>query len=58
MQTGDEICVVLGCKVPLVIRDAPFEKTKRILIGYAVVLGLMNGETLSMEDVAAEEIIL
>jgi hypothetical protein len=45
MQTGDEIWIVLGCNVPLVLR--PIKATQRLaykVIGPAHVSGLMHGQ--------------
>ncbi|KAI1404053.1 HET-domain-containing protein [Hypoxylon fuscum] len=41
-QAGDEICCVLGCPVPLLLR--PLEKGKFKLVGPCFVLGLLDGE--------------
>jgi hypothetical protein len=42
-QPNDVICILLGCSVPIVLRQ---EGTGFILIGESYVNGLMNGETM------------
>ena len=54
----DEICVVVGCGVPLVMRDAPLAKEKRVLVSDAFVVDLMDGQALAAEDVLAQDLIL
>jgi hypothetical protein len=45
-QIGDQICVALGSKTPLLLRPVPHQKDTYRLVGECYVAGLMNGEAL------------
>jgi len=45
-QIGDQICVALGSKTPLLLRPVPQQKDTYQLVGECYVAGLMNGEAL------------
>lgn len=45
-RRGDIICVVLGCKVPIVLRRALADETQWEVVGACYVEGLMNGEAI------------
>lgn len=45
-RQGDIICVVLGCKVPIVLRRALADETQWEVVGACYVEGLMNGEAI------------
>jgi hypothetical protein len=57
-QLGDEVCVVIGCDVPMVMRQSDLDKEKRVLVGDAFVLDLMDGQALAMEGAHVRDIIL
>jgi hypothetical protein len=50
MEEGDVVCVLLGCKVPLILR--PVGDNFKV-VGDAYVNGFMNGEAL--ENVSDDE---
>lgn len=45
-RRGDIICVVLGCRVPIVLRRALADETQWEVVGACYVEGLMNGEAI------------
>jgi hypothetical protein len=45
-RIGDQICVALGSKTPLLLRPVPHQKDTYRLVGECYVAGLMNGEAL------------
>jgi hypothetical protein len=47
-RSGDAICILFGCSVPVVLREYEGRNTYR-LIGECYVDGFMNGETLSLQ---------
>ena len=56
-QLGDQICVFMGAPLPFVLRLQE-NSDSYLLIGECYVHGLMEGETLNMEDMKVEEIII
>lgn len=48
-RKGDIVCVLLGCNIPLLLREAPGRKTYQ-LVGECFVDGYMNGEILKEVD--------
>lgn len=51
LQEGDMVCMIPGCKVPLLIRS---EADYRRLVGMCFVWGLMDGEGLEGKNVDKE----
>jgi hypothetical protein len=45
-RIGDQICVALGSKTPLLLRPVPHQKDSYRLVGECYVAGLMDGEAL------------
>jgi hypothetical protein len=45
-RIGDQICVALGSKTPLLLRPVPHQKDTYRLVGECYVAGLMDGEAL------------
>ena len=44
VQMGDQVCIILGCQSPLLLRRE--EKDRYLVIGECYIHGLMNGEAL------------
>lgn len=45
-RCGDVICVVLGCRTPMVLRRAPVDEVQWEVVGACYVPGLMQGEAI------------
>ncbi|KAH7137001.1 heterokaryon incompatibility protein-domain-containing protein [Dactylonectria estremocensis] len=54
MQEGDHICVLMGSKVPVVLRDVEEKPGCYEYVGHAYVHGIMHGEALALLDLEAE----
>jgi hypothetical protein len=59
-EDGDKVCIILGARVPFIIRENAVEEEEGVrtytLVGGCYVHGLMNGEGLKMGEV--EDIVL
>lgn len=56
-QEGDEVCILLGCKIPLVIRKCE-DSDRYFLVGECYVYGLMDGEAMDgLDEKLVEELV-
>jgi hypothetical protein len=58
VHIGDEICVVLECNIPVVMRETSTDEKRLMLVGDAFVLDLMDGQAVTMENLSVQEMIL
>jgi hypothetical protein len=49
VRKGDQICVLLGCSIPLILRQRKDESSHEV-IGECYLHGFMNGEALEELD--------
>ncbi|KAH8656875.1 heterokaryon incompatibility protein-domain-containing protein [Ilyonectria robusta] len=54
MREGDHICVLLGSKVPVILRDVEERPGYYGYVGHAYVHGIMHGEALALLDSEAD----
>ncbi|KAM5359124.1 hypothetical protein ACJZ2D_014730 [Fusarium nematophilum] len=54
MQEGDHICVLVGSKVPVILRDSGDKAGCYEYVGHAYVHGIMHGEALGLLDLEAQ----
>ncbi|PMD19501.1 hypothetical protein NA56DRAFT_647209 [Hyaloscypha hepaticicola] len=48
---GDQVCILLGCSVPTILRQVPnIEREEYILIGESYIHGMMDGEAIDKLD--------
>ena len=45
-RAGDIVCVVLGCRAPIIFRQDPSDKTKWQVVGAGYIQGFMHGEAI------------
>lgn len=57
LESGDDICVLHGCKMPVILRKHPREADKFVLVSVAYVDGYMYGEALQGREVRDFEIL-
>lgn len=49
-EPGDQVWVIHGCRVPLVLRPAEGKEGRFRVVGYVILPGIMHGEALSGEE--------
>jgi hypothetical protein len=48
---SDQVCILLGCSVPTILRQVPnIEREDYILIGESCIHGMMDGEAIDKLD--------
>ncbi|KAI1370530.1 heterokaryon incompatibility protein-domain-containing protein [Hypoxylon crocopeplum] len=54
VNPGDQVWILFGCPMPIILRPKPNEKNRYLVLGSAIIPGLMNGEAVDQPSQSSE----